>query len=154
MQDMVDIFRKLKNPDKFGLVIGEIKADLPNIKIDIGNGIILDKDDLVFSASILEEYERTYQITSADAQLSGVNYSFSAVPFVVSDTLIAGANPPTRPVLTIPESPATAWSTDATSFNSTGTIKLTDGIKTGDKVALIAMESQQIFYVIEKVVSF
>lgn len=163
-EGLVEIFRALKNPDKFGLIIGEVTADLPEIKIDIGNGIILDKDDLVFSASILKDYTREYSIDSIDAQLKGskldsdgTDYSFSATPFVINDTLTTGS----RPVLTIPEGVATVWSTSATNFDldsqdfkSTGNITYTDEIVTGDKVMIMATETNQLFYVMDKVVSF
>jgi len=176
---LVEIFRALKNPSKFGLIMGEIKADLPEIKIDIGNGIVLDKDDLVFSASILKDYAREYSIESTDAQLlgdklnssgtklnsSGVDFSFTGAPYVAFDTLPDGNS---RPIVTIPEGVATVWSTDATAFDaeatnfdldsndfkSTGTITLTDEIKTGDKVMLMATETNQLFYVIDKVIAF
>jgi len=162
---LVEIFRALKNPDKFGLIIGEITADLPEIKIDIGNGIILDKDDLIFSAGILKDYVREYSIESEDAQLLGnklnsigTDYSFVGAPYVAFDTLQDGSP---RPIVAIPEGVATSWSTDATDFDldskdfkSTGTITLTDEIKTGDKVVLMATETNQLFYVMDKVVSF
>lgn len=176
---LVEIFKALKNPSKFGLVMGIITADLPEIKIDIGNGIILDKDDVVFSASILKDYARTYSIVSTDAQIlgdklhatankldtSGTTWSASALPAVINDTLPNGS---ARPVPLIPEGVASAFSFNATTaslqaqsfdansndFKSTGTITLTDEIKIGDKVMLIATETNQLFYVIDKVIAF
>ena len=166
-EGLVEIFRALKNPDKFGLIIGEIKADLPDIKIDIGSGIILDKDDLIFSAGILKDYVREYSIESTDAQLkgstldtSGVEFSATAPAGFVIDSVGTSATP--RPVIAVPEGgPTTEYTANATDFNqdandfkSTGTITLTDEIKTGDKVVLMATETNQLFYVMDKVVSF
>ena len=165
---LVDILRALKNPTKFGLIVGEITADLPDIKINIGNGVILDKDDLLFSAGILKDYAREYSIESEDTQIKGNKLDQDgATDFLITgigliqDTLVAGATPPTRPVNVIPEGAVTSWSTKAISFDidsqdfkSTGTITLTDQIKTGDKVVLMATESNQLFYVMDKVISF
>ena len=160
---LVEIFRALKNPDKFGLIIGEITADLPEIKIDIGNGIILDKDDLLFSAGILKDYAREYSIDSTDAQLKGsklnsygTDYSLAGAPIFTDSNGTLG----TIPITAMPTL-ATSWSTTATNFDmdsndfkSTGTITLTDEIKKGDKVVLMATETNQLFYVMDKVVSF
>jgi len=163
---LVDILRALKNPSKFGLIVGDIRADLPEIKIDIGNGIILDKDDLLFSAGILKDYVREYKIESTDAQMSGnkldltgaSDFSLTGVN-LVTDSVGFSATP--RPINSIPEGTVTQWSAKATDFNldsqdfkSTGIITLTDEIKTGDKVVLMATESNQLFYVLDRVVSF
>jgi len=121
-EGIVEIFRALRNPDKFGLIIGEIKADLPDIKIDIGSGIILDKDDLIFSAGILKDYVREYSIESEDAQLLGnkldqdgqTDFILTGVN-LVTDSVGASATP--RPVATIPEGSVITWSTKATNFD-------------------------------------
>ena len=160
---LVDIFRALKNPQRFGLLLGEVKADFPDIEIDIGNGITLDKDDLVFSASMLKDYAREYSIESTDTKLrgskldsNGTDFSLAGAPLFTDANGTLGS----VPVLTIP-TVATSWSTTATNFDqesddftSTGTITLTDEIVTGDKVMIMATESNQLFYVIDKVVSF
>ena len=182
MNSLVQIFANLKNPTKFGLTIGKVLTPLPEITIDIGNGVILDKDDLLFTASVLKDYEREFEITSTDVQIKGdklntkgtkldidgVDWSLQALPFVLSDTLVAGANPPTRPVLMLPESVATKFSfkgtkadaenddfdLNGTDFKATGTIKWTNELKADDMVVLIASESSQQFVVLEKVLSF
>lgn len=179
--NLVEIMRALKNPNKFGLLMGEVITPLPNIKIDIGNGIVLEKDDLVFSASMLKDYTRTYSIDSTDAKLlgdkldatgnkldtSGVTWSLNALPFITNDTL---PNATSRAIPLLPEAGGTASSFDfkavtvdtklqnfdmnSNDFKSTGTITLTDEIVAGDKVMIMATETNQLFYVMDKVVSF
>jgi len=164
---LVEIFRALKNPTKFGLVIGEVKAPLPDILIDIGSEIILDKTRLMFCAGILKDYEREYKIKSTDMQskgtkleTSGIEFSATAPTGFVIDSVGTTATP--RPVVSVPEGGATtSYTANATKFDlesndfkSTGKITLTDELKKGDLVALVAMESNQNFLVIDKVLSF
>jgi len=164
---LVEIFRALKNPSKFGLLIGEVIEPLPNISIKIHGDIFLDKDDLIFSASMLKDYEREYKIESTDAQLkgdkldsSGMDFSATAPSGFVLDSVGASATP--RPVVSVPEGGATtayeANATDfdqnATDFKSTGKITLTNELIAGDLVAIIASDSNQLFYVMDKVLSF
>jgi len=162
-KSLVEIFKAVKNPQKFGLVMGKVVADFPNIKIDIGSGVILDKDDLVFSASMLKDYARQYTIDSQDVQISGsqldssgTNFSFAGNPLFTDSNGTLGS----VPVASIP-TVASNWSTDATSFTmdgnslaSTGTITFTDEIVTGDMVMIMTAESNQLFYVMDKVISF
>jgi len=178
MGALVEIFRALKNPSKFGLVIGVVIEPLPNVKIDIGNGIILEKDDLLFTASMLKDYEREYKIESTDAQLkgqkldsngakfdlSGTTWSASAIPAVINDTTPSAP----RPVPMIPEgvassfsftgttfdAKATSFDMDSNDFKSTGKLTLTTEIEKDDLVAIIASESNQLFLVVDKVLSF
>ena len=151
---IAEIFAKLKNPTRFGLIRGVVTKDLPEIEIDIGNGILLTKESLLFSAGILEDYEREYEIKSDAVEFDGGSFKLDGVN-LVTDSVGTTATP--RPISSIPEGSATGitFSTKKTDgFKSTGVIKLTDQIKKDDEVMLMATESNQLFYVIDKVISF
>lgn len=57
-------FQNAKNGGKQfeGFLIGDVVANLPDIKIQIDPAIILDKTNLIFAAHILKDYEREFEI--------------------------------------------------------------------------------------------
>jgi len=57
-------FQNAKNGGKQfeGFLIGEVVAELPEIKVQIDPAIILDKTMLIFSAHVLHDYEREFEI--------------------------------------------------------------------------------------------
>ena len=57
-------FQNAKNGGKLfeGFLIGDIVADLPDIKVQIDPAVVLDKANLIFSAHVLHDYEREFEI--------------------------------------------------------------------------------------------
>lgn len=45
-----------------GFLIGDVVAELPEIKVQIDPAIILDKTNLIFSAHVLHDYIREFEI--------------------------------------------------------------------------------------------
>ena len=60
-------FQNAKNGGKQfeGFLIGDVVAELPDIKIQIDPAIILDKTMLIFAAHILKDYTREFEIFDA-----------------------------------------------------------------------------------------
>ncbi|SCY92970.1 DUF2577 domain-containing protein [Alkaliphilus peptidifermentans] len=116
MNGIVELAKILKARDNIinsGIQIGVVISPLPNIKIALGEKIILTKRHLVFASHILDNYQRKYKVNGS-IQLPDVS----------------------------------------TSYSGEGTIELTDGLETGDKVILIPTKDEQVYYVIDKAVSF
>ena len=67
-------FQNAKNGGKQfeGFVIGDIVADLPNIKVQIDTAIILAKTNLIFASHVIKDYEREYEVLEGE-QISIVN---------------------------------------------------------------------------------
>ena len=57
-------FQNAKNGGKQfeGFLIGDVVAELPDIKIQIDPAIILDKTNLIFAAHVLPDYVRDYEL--------------------------------------------------------------------------------------------
>ena len=57
-------FQNAKNGGKQfeGFLIGVVVAELPNVKVQIDPAIVLDKTNLIFSAHVLNEYTREFEI--------------------------------------------------------------------------------------------
>ena len=57
-------FQNAKNGGKQfeGFLIGDVVAELPDIKIQIDSAIILDKTMLIFAAHVLPGYVRDYEL--------------------------------------------------------------------------------------------
>ena len=62
-------FKNAKNGGKQfeGFLIGEVVAELPDIKIKIDPAIVLDKTNLIFAAHVLKDYEREFEVLEGDS---------------------------------------------------------------------------------------
>ena len=68
-------FQNAKNGAKQfeGFIIGDIVADLPEIKVQIDPAIILDKTNLIFATHILKDYTREFEIFDAYEEIKTSN---------------------------------------------------------------------------------
>lgn len=143
-KELARIFKKLKNRSLLGAVIGSVLAPPPNLRISIDDKIIIEKEQIYISSQVLKGYEREYEL-EGDLELSGKDFLLQATPAVINDTSISGS----RPVTAIPEGQTTKVEVKG-SVKGKGTIKLTDTLKKGDIVLMIASSDNQKFFLIDK----
>ncbi|WDV47147.1 DUF2577 family protein [Clostridiaceae bacterium M8S5] len=144
---LAKLFRERDNIEYMGPLIGEVTNAPPEIKITIGDKIVLTKENLFFSSHILDDYEREFEIEDSDDNTIKLEQKDAG-------TTDEGV---------VPESDTT-YSTYshkhdikkinvATSFTSNGVIKFTNTIADGDKVILIPTANEMVYYVVDKAVS-
>jgi hypothetical protein len=121
------MFKERDNKPYIGPQIGKVIIPPPDIKIALGDNIILEKDRLRISASVLNNYEREIEITNGE----GVTTLVQPLP---------------------PDPPTTSETWGMTNTNIKGKMKYTDTLKSGDEVILIPSDDAQIYYLIDKVV--
>lgn len=52
VSELAKLFHERNNPKKLGIQVGKVIAAFPNIKISLGEKIILDKDNLIICDTI------------------------------------------------------------------------------------------------------
>lgn len=118
-----------------GPIVGTVLSPPPEIKIQIDKNIILDKEHLVICASVLDGYERTYEVggnmkfnDSNCGNTNSVNdggYQASSHSHILESVNIN------------------------TQYTAGGQIKTTDTLKEGDKVILMPSTDEQIYFLID-----
>lgn len=130
--ELAKMFKERNNKSWSGIQVGVVEYEFPEIKIRLGDVILLDKSKLLFSSHVLSGYEREFAIegdlefTDSDAGQTSVNSSHSHSIQSLSVN---------------------------TQYKSNGKIKLTDTLKKGDKVILVPTADEQYYYVIDKAVT-
>lgn len=129
-------FQNAKNGGKQfeGFIIGDVVADLPEIKVQIDSAIFLDKTNLIFAAHVLKDYVREFEIYEAEMQFTDENCGTTTVVSAHSHE-IATLN------------------VDSSTLTAKGKIKWTDEPKTGDKLILVPSSNDNMYIVIDKAVS-
>lgn len=136
---IVSIAKQFKNAKEGGkqfegFLIGDIVADLPEIKVQIDPAIILDKTNLIFAAHVLHDYEREFEIYEAEIQFTDKN---------CGTTTVASAHSHGIETLNV----------DSSTLTAKGKIKWTDKLKNGDKLILVPSTNDNMYIVIDKAVS-
>ncbi|SET55368.1 Protein of unknown function [Natronincola peptidivorans] len=117
------MFKERDNQVYLGPQLGTVIASPPNIRVKIGDKIILEKDRLVIAAHVLSGYKRQFQ-----GQSSGS-------------------------IITKTPSPVTYSSyTELENLSNTGEITYTDTLKIGDEVILMPSTDEQKYFLIDKAV--
>ena len=127
---------KDRDPIKYmGPVVGTVLSPPPEIKIQADKDIILDKSHLVIGASVLDGYERKYEIQGNikfnDSNCGNTNsvndggYQASNHSHILESVNIN------------------------TQYTADGQIKTTDTLKEGDKVILIPSQDEQTYFLID-----
>lgn len=70
-ESIISIAKQFKNASASaktfeGFLLGEVVAPLPDIKIQTSDEIILDKSNLIFSAHVLDDYTRAFEIVEGN----------------------------------------------------------------------------------------
>lgn len=136
ISELAMLFKERDNKYYLGPQIGKVISPLPEIKIALGEKIILGKDHLIFASHILKDYEREFSL-EGQIQLSqsnaGQTNSASVGDHGSHDHSLASLNINTHQ-------------------KTTGKIKWIDSLKVEDEVLLIPTTNEQQYYVIDKVV--
>lgn len=124
ISELASLFKERDNPIIIGIQVGEVIEPFPNIKIALGEKIILDKTNLLFSAHILNEYRKAFDVES-----------ITNITTNTDETSSAQQNSQGNKSLRIK-------------------IKWNNELQKGDEVILIAATDNQKFYLIDKVVKY
>lgn len=130
--ELAKMFKERDNKPYLGPQIGEVIDPPPNIKVKLGDKIILTKDNLVIAAKALNDYTRQISI-SGDISFADSN---------CGSTGISSSHSHTIETINID-----------TQYNANGTLLYTDTLKKGDKVILIPSTNEQLYFLIDKAVS-
>lgn len=129
--ELAILFKERNNKEYMGIQIGKVVSALPDIKISLGDNILLDKSHLVFGASVLNGYKRKYSISGT--------IQFSETDCGTTD--YSGNHRHSISTLDVD-----------TTYTADGDLTLTDTLVVGDEVILIPTEDEQTFFVIDKAV--
>lgn len=125
--DLADEFKKRNNKAPMGPIVGIVVSEPPELKILISDGQIkLENEHLYMCQHAMKDYEREFEIentTDVTSNTNGVN---------------VGDHGSHSHVLT--------------NIALKSTIKWTDTLKVGDEVLLIPSTSEQMYFIIDKVV--
>ncbi|MBB6217501.1 hypothetical protein HNQ80_003622 [Anaerosolibacter carboniphilus] len=139
ISELAMLFKERENVIYMGPQTGTVISPLPNIKVSLGEKIILDKEELIISAHVLAGYQREMEITNIKS--TGFSSDSGDIDFHLT-----GSPPPKNYTITglsIPQS---------STMKSEGTLKYTDTLKVGDQVILIPSSDNQKYYLIDKAV--
>lgn len=126
--------KKANNGSSFaGFYVGTVEVAPPDIKVRLSPEIVLYKDNLIISASVLKDYEREFEIYDTEIQFTDSN---------CGQTNVASNHSHTVESLNI--------NTDT--FRAKGKIKWTDELEQGDKVILVPAQNENMYILIEKAV--
>lgn len=136
VSELAVLFKERDNKYYLGPQIGKVISPLPEIKIALGEKIILVKEHLIIASHILKGYEREF---SVEGQLKfSDSYAGMTEEAYVSQH---GFHQHEIESLKV-----------NTDYESTGKIRWTDSLEEGDEVILIPTTNEQQYYVIDKVV--
>ncbi|WDV48218.1 DUF2577 family protein [Clostridiaceae bacterium M8S5] len=141
MSSLAKLFKERENISYLGPQIGEIIMPPNDIKIALGDKIVLEKENLIFSSYILNSYSRQFEIKSDENNITFEQDN----PGEAFNKEVSGATPPIH-------LHKISKMNISTNYESTGTITFTDTLKKGDLVLLIPTTDEQKYYVIDKVV--
>lgn len=136
ISELAVLFKERDNKYYLGPQIGKVISPLPEIKVELGEKIILVKEHLIIASHILEDYEREFWIEG--------HMEFSQKDVGETDRASVGEHGSHDHIVE-------NLSVNA-QYQSSGKIKWTDSLKEGDEVILIPTTNEQQYYVIDKVV--
>lgn len=116
-----------------GFFVGIVEIAPPEIQVRLSPEIVLYKENLVISASVLKDYEREFEIFDAEIQFTdencGQTNNVSAHTHVIASLNV-----------------------DSNTLTAKGKIKWTDELVEGDKVILVPAQNENMYILIEKAV--
>lgn len=136
VSELAMLFKERDNKYYLGPQIGKVISPLPDIKIGLGEKIILTKEHLIFASHILEDYEREFSV-EGNLKFSDFGAGMTTEAYVPQHGFH------------LHEIKSLKVNTD---YKSTGRIQWTDSLKEDDEVILIPTTNEQQYYVIDKVV--
>ena len=116
-----------------GFLIGKVVSELPDFKVELSPEITLDKSHLFFSAHVLHDYEREFEIYDAEIQFTDENCGTTTTASAHSHG-IASLN------------------VDSSTLTAKGKMKWTDKLKIDDKLILVPAGNDNMYIVIDKAV--
>ena len=144
-KEIYEFARLLKDRDNKifeGFIVGTVLEMSSDPKIQISPDEILHKENLIFAASLLDGYEREFEITGADMLFTDENCGETSV--VNDGGLYANDHSHT----------ITEISIDTNTLSVKGKIKWVDALKNGDTVILVPSSNDQMYIVIDKAVQY
>lgn len=133
--ELAKLFKERNNKHYDSFLIGTVISPPPEPKIRISPEIILTKEHLIFSASVVDDYEREYEIYDAEIQFTDSD---------CGQTTVSGAHSHGIATLNV----------DSDTIKSKGKIKWIDTLKEGEKVILVPASNEQTYIVIERTVEY
>lgn len=137
---LASLLKDRDNQPYLGPQVGVVVEPPPNLRISLGDKIILDKDNLIIAAHVLADYQRELEITG------GID-----ITGVTGKTTLIQPPPPEEPAVV-----SETWGMQSTSLEGqekiTGKMKYTDTLKPGDEVILIPSTDEQRYFVVDKAV--
>jgi hypothetical protein len=135
VSELAKMFKE-REPIRYrGPIVGTVLSPPPEIKIQIDKNIILDKGHLVICGSILDGYERTYEVQG--------NVKFNDSNCGNTNSVNDGGYQASGHSHTIESVNIN------TQYTADGQIKTTDTLKEGDKVILIPSQDEQTYFLID-----
>ena len=125
------LFKQRDNSPSASITIGTVITPPPEVQIRLNEVVVLDKENLVFAAHMLADYER-------EADFSGGNIIFSDSN---SGTTESGGG-------------IVSLNVDTSYEAKHVKIKMIDTLKPGDEVILMPVTDGQTYYVLDKAVMF
>ncbi|SNT18627.1 Protein of unknown function [Anaerovirgula multivorans] len=139
ISELAMLFKERENAIYMGPQVGKVISPPPNIKVGLGDKIILDKEDLIISAHVLDGYQREIEVTGI--RNTGLNASGGNMDFHLT------GSPPSKNYT------ITGFSIPQSILNkSDGTLKYMDTLNAGDEVILIPSNDHQKYYLVDKAV--
>ncbi|WP_129599494.1 DUF2577 domain-containing protein [Anaerophilus nitritogenes] len=129
--ELAKMFKDRENPKQQGIQVGTVISPPPATKIRLTDKIILENDDLVFSAHVLNGYVREYT-EQGNIQFTQSNCG-NTNTVATHNHSVANIN-------------------INTSYTTIGNITFTDTLKVGDEVTLMPSVDEQTWFVIDKAI--
>ncbi|WLR52470.1 DUF2577 domain-containing protein [Bacillus tianshenii] len=136
--EFAKMFKERDNPVPSGIQIGEVLAPFPEIKIKLNEKVVLGKEELVFSESLLNTYKREVDI-KGQIQLSDTD---SGTTDSVNDGG-QGASSHSHTIRTLDVD---------TAYTAKAELLFTDTLVAGDSVIIFPAADEQTYYVMDKAV--
>ena len=173
-EDLIKFFREIAKEEArkavgLGVIVGVVKNPFPDIKIMIHESIELIKEDLYFSAHIMKDYWRNFEIIEGkdeqlkselnidtkDGSFSGVSKN-SSTSIKALTTATIGLSPVGVIEITDPSHKHNIdnFSTKNNLFTAKGCIRWVDSLRAEDKVLILPTADSKKFYVIDKVLEY
>lgn len=124
ISQLASLLKERDNPNNMGIQVGTVLEAFPNIRVALGEKIILDKTNLFFSAQVLNEYKTILEVEGANNVITTNNQT------IIKEEDSQGNN-----CIQVK-------------------VKWTNELAKGDEVILIPTADNQKFYLIDKVVSY
>lgn len=140
------LLKERENPGIPSIIVGKVLTPLPDIKIRLNDVVVLKKERLVFSASLLAGFAKEAKLTG-DIKFTDTNCGNGVGQ--TNSVYDGGYQASSHSHLVTVD--VTSVNIDTT-YTASASVEFTDTIKEGDEVILMPTNDEQIYYVMDKAV--